>query len=211
MAKLKTPPGDFDELKARFDEMAARSVASFASPRLPTKVLVDQLDIPRTSINNWLQKKVFELDADKHRRDGEDRLYSPRDAVMFATASQTSAIGLPLATAKALGAYLVAYIEKGMRTVQGFSARSHVVIFRRPGGADWEIIHYSPDRPEAHFFSGGEWKQAPLANRLDSLPPMRVEFNVSDFVADIVNVLQGDMMLVAGNADDMRNKKKSAA
>ncbi len=204
MSKRKDQAFDIETLRAQFDTIAERSVANFSAPRVPTKVLVQTLGVPRTSLNNWMTKKVFDLDADRHRKGNEERLWSAADAVKLAAAAQTSAIGLPVATAKALGEHLCDFIVGRMRTIHALAGGSRVVIFRQPGSDAWEMIHHSERRANAFVFKDGAWKTEQLTDQLERVPPMRVEFDVTEFVANIVNALQLDVTMVVGTTDDFR-------
>ena len=198
MSKRKLKEINVDELRASFEAVAAQSIASFSAPRIPTKVLIERLGIPRSSLTNWLTNKAFELDADKHRDGNRDRLFSARDAVVLATAAQTSAIGLPLATAKALADHLVDHIKELMGTLHGFAMKTKVLIYRRPGEPEWQIVHYLVGASKVRTYSKGQWKLVSIDD-LGSIPPMRVEFDVTEFVSGIVNELQAGFMMVVGD------------
>jgi hypothetical protein len=178
------PPvrGALEELAREADKLKLRAIASFTSPRFPTRQVI-KLGVPRSTLTNWLTKKEFDLDADKQRAENSSRLFSPRDGVLLTCASNLVAIGVPLAIAKEVANLVARSIESS------FSIRMSIVahrlaIFR--DGESWVVAspHAAPPGSSSsgascRIFSGDNWQD--VTNREGGIPPVHIEFNVDEF------------------------------
>lgn len=205
----KSPyPQTMEQLKAELAAIAERSRQAFVAPRIAARVLVDRLGIPRSSLDNWSARGIFDLDADRHREGGKHRLYSVRDCVLLATAADASALGMPLSEAGDLGRHLVDYVLQGMGTVRASAGGDRLVAYRR-AGAEWRMIHFSSDAGPGHVFESGAWRRVQsIAEEIAELPPIRVEINTFEFVQRITDQVDSGLTFVAGSADDFKNALK---
>jgi hypothetical protein len=173
---------NWGELEAGFKAIAESSIAYFTAPRFAPKILTGKLGVPRTTLNNWLTNKEFDLDADRHRKGRETRLFSARDSVLLAAAAQFGAVGVPLAVAKGIASTVCTQIVWSLSHVQMSTARSELIIFRD---------------------SDHSWHVGPKSQAPDKLPPLRMEFDTIAFAGQVLGEL--GIPFVLGTADDLRS------
>jgi hypothetical protein len=197
-----------EQLKAELAAIAERSRQAFVAPRIAARVLVDRLGIPRSSLDNWSARGMFDLDADRHREGSKHRLYSIRDCIVLATAAHVSALGMPLGEAGELGRHLVDYVLQLMGTVRASAGGDRLVAYRRTG-AEWQMIHFASEAGPGHVFKSGAWTRVQsIAKEIAELPPIRVEIDILEFVQRITDQVDSGITFVAGNADDFKNAAK---
>jgi hypothetical protein len=186
-------------LKLRFGAVAARTVHSFTLPRFPPRLLINELGIARSTLANWLTGKIFELDADKDRKDKRfSRLFSARDAVLLSAAAQLTAIGAPHAVSKFVAEMIAAEIVSSIGGPQLRIPSLEWVIFRRTN-TWWLIPRISLNAPKgtqlppieiaAKVFASGEWKDVAIDGDLPDAPPVHIVFDLVNFSRHVLGQL----------------------
>lgn len=200
-----------DDAIAQLEQLAEAQRRDFVRPRIPARILIEDLNIPRSNLDNWNARKVFNLDADLNREGDKSRLYSARDSLVLKTANEVSGLGVPLAVGQTLGRLLAEYVMHGMGRVTAFASRAtrgddrtSVMLFRHDG--KWQMIHYRPGNPEGPRmqFEQDQWKLVQGEYwALKNPPPVRIEIEVDDFIRDVLEATQPGAVVSVGNVDDL--------
>lgn len=198
-----------DELKAQFEQFAEAQRRDFVRPRVPARILIERLNIPRSNLDNWNARDVFDLDADRHREERKARLYSTRDCIVLSAANQLSGLGMPLGMAKTVGIHVADHIMRGMATARAnaFRGGTSMMIFRDESG-DWQLLHYTPGQDSGlHYHSGRDrWEpMAGIRQALERPPAVRIDMDVEKFARDVVEAALVDATLIVGNVDELRS------
>jgi hypothetical protein len=170
------------QIERRATQIAERSVAAFRQPRFAPKVLLEVLEIPKTTITNWLTRESFDLDANKHRKGAGHRLYSARDAILIAATERLVAVGVEFNVAKDVAERICAQLVGTMgRPMAMANSGLHLFIFKYEG--KWRVRPYRIGMTE-------------------DIPPVRVEFAVDAFIQDVTAKL--GMPVIFGTAEELK-------
>lgn len=179
------------ELLRLLDELDAHrrsQIAALRAPTLPTRLLVDGLGIPRTTLQNWHARHLFRLDADTSRQGDAHRLFSARDAILLAAAAQVAAIGAPL-TVTERAAHMVcdAVVSMIGRSLTP-ALRPQLVAFCR--GGEWWLVPRALSGPprvvQGHVYRAGDWSTEDIDDTLFVSPPLYIVFDIFRFAQDVL-------------------------
>lgn len=180
MSLRKMPDIKVEASRLALAALAQRSIESFRAPRVMSKVLVDQLDVPRTALDRFLTDKMFELDADEHRQGDKARLFSPRDTLRLTAAALFSQVGLPRSISKEIAESIARYCENSQREVQASFPNVEVVVFKALGG--WQVVmkRWLKGQPiDSSVLRDGKWVKP---SQPVEFPPARVVVDVDELV-----------------------------
>lgn len=171
---------EFDELRRQWEAQASRALASFGEPRFPTRSIV-KLGVPRTTLTNWLTKKAFPLDADARRLEGSSRMFSVRDGIVLAAASNLVAMGLPFSIAKEVATDIAESVALSISTINMIAGQNRLLaIFRKKD----------------------EWVVVPTVEGAEEIPAVHVTFDVDKFTTRVMEEL--GFLVARGKADELR-------
>jgi DNA-binding transcriptional MerR regulator len=193
---------DWDELERRFREHQAAQNERMSVPKFTTKILTRRLNVPSTTLTNWLTRKVFDLDADRYRQPNSSRLFSTRDVLLLAFAARLAAFGMPTEAIKRLCDWFISGGQLSAVTVMNSTSASRsLVIF--PKGDGWIAGEEFVDDEGRARFAGADLMTGGSVELVGpEIPGTRLVIIPRQVLLDVLGAL-GETV-VTGSAEAMR-------